>query len=204
MIPEDNEDKLLRSVALQNAESIRIARQRAEEETDAALWEQAFLLNLTHDAIFVRDVHGTIRYWNHAAQGLYGWTAEEAIGKTTHDLLKTIHPIALKEIETEVMRTGRWEGELVHTKKDGSQIVVASRWSSQQHEQGAPIAILETNNDITQRKRAEQELRAAYRDLQAREAKIRRLVDANIIGIFFWDAEGQILDANDEFLGIVK
>jgi hypothetical protein len=52
MIPEDNEDKLLRSVALQNAESIRIARQRAEEQTDAALWEQAFLLNLTRGMRF--------------------------------------------------------------------------------------------------------------------------------------------------------
>ena len=129
MTPEDNEDKLLRSVALQNAESIRIARQRAEEQTEATVWEQALLLNLTHDAIFVRDIHGSIKYWNRAAQELYGWRAEETIGKITYDVLKTIYPTPLEEIEAEVMRTGRWEGELIRTKKDDTQIVVASRWS---------------------------------------------------------------------------
>jgi PAS domain S-box-containing protein len=92
MTPEDNEDKLLRSVALQNAECIRIARQRAEEQTEATVWEQSLLLNLTHDAIFVRDIHGSIKYWNRAAQELYGWRAEETIGKITYDVLKTIYP----------------------------------------------------------------------------------------------------------------
>lgn len=62
MITEDSEDKLLRSVALRNADAIRIARQRAEQQAEATLQEQANLLNLTHDSIFVRDMNGTIRY----------------------------------------------------------------------------------------------------------------------------------------------
>ena len=203
MTPEDNEDKLLRAVALQNAESIRIARQRAEEQTEATVWEQALLLNLTHDAIFVRNIHGSIKYWNRAAQELYGWRAEETIGKITYDVLKTVYPTPLEEIEAEVMRTGRWEGELIRTKKDGTQIVVASRWSLGPYKQDAPIAILETNNDITRRKRAEEELHAAYSNLQQREGRIRRLVDAQIIGIFIGNLQGEILEANDAFLKIV-
>ncbi len=162
---EDNEESLLRTVALQNAESIRMARQRAERQTEATLREQASLLNLTHDSIFVRDMNGAIRYWNRAAEELYGWTAEQALGRAVHDLLKTDFPAALEQIEGELMRAGRWEGELLHTKKDGSRVVVASRWSLQRDERGAPVAVLETNNDISERKRAEEKLRKAQAEL---------------------------------------
>jgi two-component system, LuxR family, sensor kinase FixL len=174
MTIEDNEDRLLRSVALQNAESIRIARRRAEQQTEATLWEQANLLNLTHDSIFVRDMKGAIRYWNRAAEELYGWTSEQALGRSAHDLLKTVFPAWLGQIEGQVMRAGRWEGELVHTKKDGSQVVVASRWSLQRDDKDAPVAILETNNDITARKRAEEE-RERLRRLEADLAHINRV-----------------------------
>src|ERR1700760_1791903 len=93
--------------------------------------EQADLLNLTHDSILVRDMQGILRYWNRAAEELYGWTAEQALGKVAYDLLETVFPAPLEQIEAEVLRAGRWEGELVHTKKDGGQVVVASRWSLQ-------------------------------------------------------------------------
>ena len=127
----DNEDRLLRSVALQNAESIRVVRLRAEQQAEAALREQANLLNLTHDAIFVRDMNGTVKYWNRGAEELYGWPAEQAVGRVILELLKTIFQVPLEQIEEEVIEAGRWEGELVQTKKDGSQVVVASRWSLQ-------------------------------------------------------------------------
>ncbi|MGA8581210.1 MAG: PAS domain S-box protein, partial [Bryobacteraceae bacterium] len=138
-------------------------RKRAEE----TLREQADLLNLTHDAIFVMTMEGVIKYWNRGAEEQYGWAAKRAVGKDVHDLLKTVFPAPLEQIKAEVVRTGRWEGELVHTKKDETQIVVASRWSLQRGEQGAPIAILETNNDITDRKRAEEALRRSNRELRA-------------------------------------
>lgn len=171
---EDDEDKLLHSVALQNAESIRIARRRAEQQTETTLWEQANLLNLTHDSIFVRDMNGAIRYWNRAAEELYGWTSEQAVGRCAHDLLKTVFPASLGQIEEEVTRAGRWEGELVHLKKDGSQVVVASRWSLQRDDRGAPVAILETNNDITARKGAEEE-RERLRLVEADLAHVNRV-----------------------------
>ena len=138
-------------------------RRRAE----AVLREQANLLNLTHDTVLVMDMEGVIRYWNRGAGERYGWTAEEAVGRVVHDLLKTVFPTPIDQIKAEVTRTGRWEGELVHSKKDGTQVVVASRWSLERDKQGAPVAILETNNDITERKRAEEALSRLNRELRA-------------------------------------
>jgi PAS domain S-box-containing protein len=136
-------------------------RKRAEE----ALREQASLLNLTHDSIFVRDMHFVITYWNHAAEELYGWTAEKAVGKVSHQLLRTVFPVPRDEILEELLRTGRWEGELVRTKADGTRVIVASRWSLQRDRRHQPLAILETNNDVTERKRAAEALRQAQADL---------------------------------------
>jgi PAS domain S-box-containing protein len=131
------------------------------------LQEQANLLNLTHDTIFVADMEGVIKYWNRGAEEQYGWTAEQAVGKVVHKLLKTVFPTRREEIIAEVIHTGRWEGELVHTRKDGTQIVVATRLSLQRDEQDAPVAILETNNDITERKQAEEALRRLNREVRA-------------------------------------
>ena len=130
------------------------------QSAEVALREQASLLDLTHDAIFVRDMDNVITYWNRGAEEFYGWTAKEAVGKvTTHQLLRTVFPEPIEEINAELLRTGRWEGGLIHTKRDGTQVVVASRWSLQRDKGQRPLAILETNNDITDRKQAEDALR---------------------------------------------
>lgn len=126
-------------------------RKRAE----AVLRERAHLLDLTHDTIFVRSMNDVISFWNRGAEQLYGWNKQEAIDQVGHQLLRTIFPAPLEEITSELLSTGRWEGELVHTKRDGTQVAVASRWSLRQDERGRPVGILETNNDITDRKRAE-------------------------------------------------
>ena len=125
------------------------------KRTEKALRERAQLLDLTHDTIFVRDMSDVITFWNRGAEELYGWKSEQAVGKVSHQLTQTIFAARLEEINAELFRTGRWEGELIHTKRDGTQVTVASRWALQRDEQGNPIAILETNNDITERKRAE-------------------------------------------------
>lgn len=122
---------------------------------ELVLREQAGLLDLTHDTIFVRDMNDVIVYWNRGAEELYGWKKGEAVGKVTHELLQTVFPKPLEEITAELLRTGRWQGELVHTKKDGTPAIVASRWSLQRDARGHPAATLETNNDITERKRVE-------------------------------------------------
>ena len=136
-------------------------RRRAEE----AVREQASLLDLTHDSIFVREPNDVITYWNRGAEELYGWKRAEAIGKVTHQLMQTIFPEPLEEITATLLRTGRWDGELVHTKRDGTQVTVASRWSLQRDERGRTVATLETNNDITGRKQSEESLRKAQAEL---------------------------------------
>jgi PAS domain S-box-containing protein len=137
------------------------ARARAEE----TLREQAALLDLTHDTVFVRDEHDLITYWNRGAEELYGWTKAEAVGTSSHARMQTVFPAPLDEIAAELTRTGRWEGELVHTRRDGTTVVVASRWSLRRDALGRVLAILETNNDITERKRAEEALDRARTEL---------------------------------------
>jgi PAS domain S-box-containing protein len=145
-------------------------RKRAEE----TLREQANLLDLTHDTIFVADMQGVIKYWNRGAEEQYGWTAEQAVGTVVHELLKTVFPKPREEVIAEVTRAGRWEGELLHTRKDGTRIVVACRLALQCDEQGAPVAILESNNDITDRRRAEEE-RERVRQLEGDLAHLNRV-----------------------------
>jgi PAS domain S-box-containing protein len=137
------------------------ARQRAE----AATQRQAALLNLTHDTVVARDLNDVITFWNRGAQELYGWTSDEVLGRVTHELLRTEFPAPLEAIMAELHRTGRWEGELVHTRRDGTKVTVASRWSLQRDTEGRPLAILTTNNDITARKRADEALLRAQAEL---------------------------------------
>jgi PAS domain S-box-containing protein len=146
-------------------QELREARDKLEIEV-AERTQQANLLNLTHDSIFVRDMDFLVTYWNLGSQELYGWTPEEAVGKQSHQLLDTVFPMPLDDIRAELMRTGRWEGELERTKADGTHMVVASRWSLQRDERQWPVAILETNNDITERKRTEEAIRKLNEDLE--------------------------------------
>ncbi|MCU1244802.1 MAG: hypothetical protein JWN02_712 [Acidobacteria bacterium] len=125
------------------------------QSAEAALRDQASLLDLTHDTIFVRGMDDVITYWNRGAEELYGWPRAEAVGRVSHQLMQTTFPAPIEEINAELLRTGRWEGELIHTKRDATRVTVASRWSLQRDEQGRPAMILETNNDITERKQAE-------------------------------------------------
>jgi PAS domain S-box-containing protein len=154
----------------------KLRQSRDELAQEVALrTQQASLLNLTHDTIFVRGMDHVITYWNRGAQELYGWTAEQAVGKQSRELLHTVFPVPLEEIQTELLSTGRWEGELEKTKADGTRVVVASRWSLQRNELGDPIAILETNNDITQRKRGEEEVRKLNHELGNRTTELEAI-----------------------------
>jgi PAS domain S-box-containing protein len=125
------------------------------------LRKQAQILDLASDTIFIRDLEGRITYWNHGAERLYGWTREEVLGKSKHPLLLTVFPRPLEEINQHLAESGHWEGELIHTRRDGSQVSVESRWTLHRDKNNEPSAVLEINHDITERKRFEESLRKA-------------------------------------------
>ena len=151
-------------------------RKRAEQQ----LREQAILLHRAHDAIIVRDLQAHAVFWNRGAETTYGFAAPEALGKITHELLKTRFPVPLKEIENIVTATGEWDGELVHATREGGELVVASRWSLLRDESGNPRNILEINRDITSRKKAEAELK-----VQTERLSLATHVAS--IGVWEWD-----------------
>jgi diguanylate cyclase (GGDEF)-like protein/PAS domain S-box-containing protein len=126
------------------------------EKQTATLAEQAELLDLAHDAILVWDLHsGSIQSWNLGAQKLYGWSEAEVLGRTPHAVLQTTFPEQLAEINAELVSAGRWEGELVHTRRDGTPVVVASRWALKSDRRGMSSVVIGINSDISSRKRAE-------------------------------------------------
>ena len=151
----------------------KMARDITERRhAERALSEQARLLDLSNDAIFVRDAEDRVTYWNKAATELYGFTREEALGRVTHELLQTQFPAHLGMINEQLHRDERWNGELVHTRKDGTEVIVISRWVLDRKANGNALRILETNSDITQQKRTEKALRES-------EERFRALVNAS-------------------------
>jgi PAS domain S-box-containing protein len=151
--------------------NLRESRDELQREV-AIRTQQANLLNLTHDPIFVRDLKGVITYWNRGAQEVYGWSPEEAIGKRAQDLMRTVFPMPFEEIQSELLRVGRWEGELEKSRADGTHLAVASRWSLDRDPGGNPVAILESENDVTQRKRREDEIRGLNQQLARRSTEL--------------------------------
>src|ERR1700719_1882382 len=84
----------------------------------------AHLIDLAHDAIIVRDPASTIIFWNQGARSLYGWTEEEALGQVSHLLLQTRFPQSLEVVDMLLEHWGQWEGQLIHTRRDGAQVIV--------------------------------------------------------------------------------
>jgi PAS domain S-box-containing protein len=168
---------------------LKVLERTAElKSSEEILRERANLLDLTHDTIFVRRMNNVITYWNRGAKELYGWSGNEALGRPSHELLQTEFPEALEQINAKLLQTNRWEGELIHARRDGRRLVVSSRWSLQRDERGEPFAILETNTDITERKRAEEALRQSRDEL---EGKVK-------------ERTAQLSNANDELQSVNK
>jgi two-component system, cell cycle sensor histidine kinase and response regulator CckA len=122
------------------------------------LVEQAALLDESQDAILVRDLDGTVTYWNAGAERLYGWGAPEAIGRPYADLVVAEDPSAVEEATRAVLTDGVWSGELRNRTRSGAEIVVEARWSVLSDDHGAPRSILATDTDVTDRRRIDQQL----------------------------------------------
>lgn len=178
-LPQSPVNSSATPLAVPSADRLDGQRKLAEQEIqqlDQTIRLQANLIELAHDAIVVRNTASRIVSWNKGAERLYGWAAHEVLGQHTHTLLSTRFPQSREAVDNILEHEGQWEGELIHTCRDGRQVIVESRQVLVRDEQGSSTTILEINRDITERR--------------LRDAKVRALSETT--------------RQMDEFLGIVS
>ena len=152
--------RLVFSLSAILATAFIILKRHADRMTVAS---QAELLDVTSDAIFLRDDAGRVIYWNKGAEALYGRCFDETWQQEAHVLLQTRFPVARDTISAQLAATGVWEGELTQMTRDGRPISVFSRWRLRPGAGRELGTILETNTDITARKAADAALRRSER-----------------------------------------
>lgn len=130
---------------------------------EESLRRQAQLIDLSHDAFITADANGVITGWSSGASEAYGWTEPEAVGKRIHELLQSRSQVPMAEVDAILVRDGRWAGELIHTARDGRQIISECRLVLMRDAKGVPVAMLQNDRDISERKRAEEQLVAEHR-----------------------------------------
>jgi PAS domain S-box-containing protein len=160
----------------------KAARARLQTQTERAD-ELSHALNLA--PVIVRGLDGKILFWGQGLRSLYGWSPKEAIGRITHELLATEFPAPPSEIETELLRSGEWRGELVHRHRDGHRLVVATHWALHRDARGKPVSVLMVNWDVTEAKRAQSML-------EEREARLRSVLETAPDAIITIDAHGAV------------
>jgi len=125
--------------------------------------EQAALLDQAQDAIVVRDLEQNILFWNKGAERIYGWSAEEAIGKNVTELFLKEPSAQFEQAREAVVEHGEWSGEIHHVRRDGAEIIVESRWTLVRDEKGTPTSVLVINTEVTEKKRVEAQFLRAQR-----------------------------------------
>lgn len=162
----------LTAIAITTVLSIR---DRASRTT---LGEQARILELSHDTVIIRDPDDIILFWNDGAEHLYGWTRKEAVGRNCGELLQCEFPRT--EVGAALQETGHWSGELVRTRRDGTRLVLASRWLLRRDPDGRPVGVIESSADLTRQ-------RIAAAQVEASERRYRTIFDA--AGFAAWESD---------------
>ncbi len=171
--------------------------QREQVQLAERIRLQGELLNLAHDAILMRDPLNRVIFWNTGAEALYGWTSPQALGRITHTLLHTRFPVDQAAIQEHLEREGSWEGELLHTCRDGHTVVVESRQAVLRDAHGQLSAIMEINRDITRRRELEQAARLAHSETVAHLSFLQQVLDALPSSVYLVSGEqARLLLAN--------
>jgi len=161
-------------VKLPSPTALQGLNQQLQQEIDerrrmaGVLERQASLMDLAYDAIIVRGLDGDIRFWNRGAENMYGWAKDQTLGRVSHEFLATGFPEPLETINQQLRETGHWEGELTHTTRNGSALVVASRWALRESNAPGTYEVMEINRDVTKERTAREELREANQTLEVR------------------------------------
>jgi PAS domain S-box-containing protein len=177
--PFSNEEiKLLTELANDFAYGIEMLKLRKEkEQSTEVLRKQAELIDLSPDAIMVKKLDGTITFWSKGAENLYGWTKEEALGESTYSLFRTKFSDPIEDIILKLKQSGEWAGELVHRTKDNCEVVVQSWWLGKPDEQGNIREILESNVDVTDRKKIQSKLEENASQLEEYANQMEKLAN---------------------------
>jgi PAS domain S-box-containing protein len=132
------------------------------KQADEKIAEQAAFMDKAQDAILVRDLEGNIRFWNHGAERMYGWTRDEVVGRNIGGLLYT-DPKIFEKSNGLAISQGEWHGELQHLTKDRGEITIEARWTLIRDNEGRPKSVLAINTDITEKKKIEAQFMRAQR-----------------------------------------
>lgn len=145
--------------------------------------QQASLLDLAFDAIFVWRLDGDIERWNRGAERQYGYTAAEALGRSSHELLRTEFPVPLEQMLAQVRQQGLWRGELVHCTKAGARVRVEAVL---QVLPGDPDRVLEIARDMTAEREARDRLAASEHQLREYRERLELALEAGRMGVWEW------------------
>jgi len=123
--------------------------------------QQAELLDQSQDAILVRDLDDRVVYWNKSAERMYGWRAEEVLGRRSSEFLFRSIPPNYEEAQRILRETGSWRGEFNQITRDGKELIIESSWTLVLDHQREPIQKMVVNTDVTERNRLQAELHRA-------------------------------------------
>ena len=135
---------------------------------------QALARALDQSNVIVRRWDGTIEHWTAGCERMYGWSAQEAVGKICQKLLKTVYPVPQEEVERQMKATGTWKGELEHFRQDGTRLSIAATWVLLQDGPDEPGMVIETQTDVTAHSQMRQELESANEQLQKIKGELER------------------------------
>ncbi len=175
-------------------------RKQAEENLRQSNQKLETLIQASPLAIYTLDREGRVQLWNPAAERMFGWQAEEALGQ----VLPIVAPYQQTDFRARLKQVFAGQTlldvELERRRKDGRPIVLNLTVAPIRQADGEISLAMSTATDITERKRLQIESDRLIGSLKESEQRFRRLVDSNIIGVIIYTTDGEMLEANEAFL----